>query len=190
MQPGKLCQWQKDHSQHSLCAVQLAWLSQRDCCLGQQVDRGAPTSHGSMVTVIQRSRSHTLSPCHSGSVLRSNGSFLYLVTYGGKWIQSSSYIIYKTKKTIIKKDSKLEDCAKLACHEMMYIIHIRCFYPQPRICHFQGLNQCHLSFGSEGLFEAIEGEGIGLASIFVQHPCACRSASFLAPDFPYLTSSG
>ena len=44
-----LFQWQKDHT-HSLTVVQL-W--QRGCCLGQQVDRDAPTFHESMVTATQ-----------------------------------------------------------------------------------------------------------------------------------------
>ena len=32
----------------------------------------------------------------------------------------------------------------LACHEMMYIIHVCCFYPQPRIRHSQRVKQRHV----------------------------------------------
>ena len=83
----------------------------------QQVDRGAPTYLGLMVTAIQRSRSDTPSRCHSGAI---------------QWFLSSPNIIWIP--TIENKcNDPVISLQNQACREIMYIIHVCCCYPQPRI---------------------------------------------------------
>ena len=70
----------------------------------------------------------------------------------------------------------------------MYIIHICCFYPQPRTCHSRN-NAISLLAQQGGLKHLKVGELVSHQNS-VQHPCACRSASFIFPIWlPQVNSS-